>query len=452
MQHQQQHSHHHSHTQQQQQQQQQRSTFFRANRPGNLMILDESIIENTTHTTQEQTYLSASSTASSTAPNQFNLQQQQQQFTNPTTPNNVSYTIPVQQTQMSYKLHTSNSNQTYLQSQSVSSPQPYMNNNSNLNNGNSVTAQSPRMVPQQPQQLNIVPSSPSTYTTYPSSYTPNRTINATSNNNNATTNNNNNNNNPLSSPFINPPPPPPPPPPPLQPLQYNTVVNTPTTAPTAVPSTIAPPNSAYESYTPCITSAHLVNNNSSKTYFNFDLSQVNGLTSSSAQVPHSPNYVKMNQGVGGGGGSSQMSQPQARQMMTQNSYQMFNNNNNTSTNNANGENQSNCNSNYQKMPHTPLTAVPYNMHHHRHQNNDMHSLNHSLSVPSSPYNFNQYHNQQQQPVFQFNTAMIKSQLQSIQEDSTPSVVRFSNNISINNEISQSTNIGEKKIKRIRFFV
>ena len=407
------HPHHNHHIQQQQQQQQQqRSTFYRANRPGNLMIVDESIIENITPTVQDQAYLSASS---STTPSQFSLQQQQQQqFTNPVNTNNATYSMPVQQTQMPYKMHTTNNNQAYLQTQSVSSPQPYMNTN---------TAQSPRMVPhQQQQQHNIVPNSPS-YASYPSSYTPNRTINAQSNNNNNT-------NNP--SPFINPPPPPPPLP---TPLQYNTPVIS--TTPSAVP-----PNTAYESFTPkyspCLTSAHMVSN--SKTYFNFDLPNLNSMSCVNGNVPQSPtqqsNYIKMNQS------SSQM------RPMTQNNYQMFNsntnnnnNNNVSSTNNTNGGNQSNYTLNYQKMPHTPLTAVPFNTHHH--QNNDINSLSHSLSVPSSPYNFNQQNNQQ--PAFQFNTAMIKTQLQSIQEDSTPSVVRFSNNISINNEISQTKNIGINRI-------
>ena len=374
-----------------QQQQNSRSTFYRANRPGNLNLVDESIIENTA--SQNVNYLSASPAS---GPNQFSLQNQQQfnNNNNNNSNNNANFSMQPQNhsqnpLQIPYKLHSQSS---YLPSQNVvSSPQPYMTSNS---------VQSPRLTQQQ-QQPSMVPLSPS-YNNYPTSYTPNRTIHTTNNNNNVIPHNNVSatpTNNPLTSPFINPPPPPPP-------LQYGTV-NT---------NTNTYDQSYTPKYSPCLTSAHVINN--SKTYFNFDLPHINNQANSNSNsnsnnsnsnnVPQSPtHYNKINNQSQG----SQIISQQQTMPIIQNNYQHFSaniSNNNSAAMSSLNNNQKNFSHNYQKMPHTPLTAVPFNTNHHQ---NDIH---HSLSVPSSPYNFNQ-----QQSVFQFNTTMIKNQLLSIQDDSTP---------------------------------
>ena len=183
--------------QNQQQHQHQRPTFYRANRPGNLNIVDDSIIENTSLSNHEPQYMTSATSAPPGTPNhQFALQkphfntpnaaapQQQQQQQPPYTPNTIQQQ---QQQQMAYKMHP---HTPYVQS-----PQSYS------TVSNNTVPNSPHLIPQQQQQQqqqqqahNMIPVSPS-YATYPATYTPNRTVMNTSNS--------------LASPFINPAPPPP---------------------------------------------------------------------------------------------------------------------------------------------------------------------------------------------------------------------------------------------------
>ena len=376
-----------------QQPNQPRPSFFRANRPGNLNIIDvdESFIEQSNSTSLINNNIQNNSHAPSSAHYPINNNQPTEQSYNLQSPLTITTTF--------------NSNQNYVTSSQNS---PHYTQHQVINSPHIKNLSKQQTNPMSPSYTNFSSANPQHISTAQNhqQYSPSYST-PTANANPQTSNTNYNI--AAASPFTK---------------QQQTAG---ILAPLKQPIQYQTPNydqSFTPTYSPCPSSAHIVNN--SNNYFNFDIPHINNITNNSTTttshaIPQSPSHLNYNSSNVNKIKQQQqqysipnpvishpkpIQMPQSYSQQQQQQIQQFHNN------------QNQFNSNFQKLPHTPLTAVPF--HHNNNLQSNQHQ-NHSLSVPSSPLTHNNH------SVFQFN-ATVANQLQSIAHDSTPTcAINYKNN-------------------------
>jgi hypothetical protein len=353
----------------QQQDQQQRSTFYRANRPGNLNIIDinenQLQIQHSPLIQQHQ-----------------QLQQQQQMLMPPSSSPYLNQNYKVHQSPLApppipyssnHMLTSTPNQQSNYVPQSLAPPisPAAINSNNNANNTHYPTSPSYNIVNKQQQKYQQQQQQQQPQ--YSPSYTTNNT----------------NNTNP----------------------------QTPYAAASYTPN-----------YSPCQSSANIVNKQTQ--YFNFDASNINNnnnnnniqsipqqsprlFNSNSNNNTNSTNITSANNN--GSTNLYHQSNQGTTSRYTQQQQKLQNGNYHHQSNFGNNGNVYQFQNNYHKMPSTPQSAIPMSS---TSTNNLYVNHNHSLSVPNSPLVNNNNSNNNSNSIFQFNMSIQQSL-----QDTTPSVLK-----------------------------
>lgn len=215
-------------------------------------------------------------------------------------------------------------------------------------------------------------------------------------------------------------------------------------------------------YSPIQSSANLINKQTQ--FFNFDLPNIssnntNSTTSNNngvqSTIPQSPRVLNTTNSTSTNiysvqqnklaSNSTNLNQGQTNAVVTNTGASVMNSNrytNGTYSNpsnfasNTSGTTNSNIyqfQHNYHKMPSTPQSAIPIT-----NTNNHLftHTNHHSLSVPNSPLINNNNMNNTNASMFQFNLPAQQNLQASLQQDTTPSVLKFRDNDSFDKQPQQ----------------
>jgi len=402
------------------QHQQQRSSFFRANRPGNLNIVEVNESMNQVQQIQQSPLINSQH------------QQQQQLLMPPSSPYmNQNYMTNqnkiINQSPLGPPLlpppHTPTQSTSYSNHITVSTPNQQQ-SQQNKYNMPSISPVPHHLIQQQPSSPSYIVQTNNN--NYQPQYSPSYTT-STTNNNNINSSNSQSSNLHL----------------------YNNNSQSYDQQQTYTPN-----------YSPCQSSANIVNKQSQ--YFNFDLSNINNISSNNNSTAPTATSTTTTTTINNNSNSNSMSVPQSPRLFNANnnnnsinnmysgtsitsnnlsqgtrySQQQYNTTTTNTNKNSNNGTVSSVNNgvagvigsqlyqfqhNYHKMPSTPQSAIPISS-----NNNQMfnYSNHHSLSVPNSPIISNN-NNMNQNSMFHFNNVPAQQHMQSsLLQDSTPSVLKF----------------------------